>query len=270
MSTGLKYPLLLVHGMGFRDFRRIRYWGRIPEVLKKAGCDIHLGYQDGNASIETNAKHLAQRIEQILIQTGADKVNIIAHSKGGLDCRYAISHLGVGDRVASLTTVSTPHHGSKTMDLVMKIPRPLIRFGCACTDCWFRILGDKKPETYKTILSFTTYSAEKFNADTPDHTGVMYQSYACVMKSPFSDIFMWLPNLVVGIIEGENDGLLAPKSVQWGNFRGVCRGVGRRGISHVDEIDLRRKPLSKKQGEGVSDIVDLYRNIVDALIEQGF
>ena len=70
------------------------------------------------------------------------------------------SSLGMGDTIASLTTISTPHNGSKTIDLVMKLPRFLIRFGCFCTDCWFRLLGDKKPgegvsdivDVYKQIV----------------------------------------------------------------------------------------------------------------------
>ena len=270
MSPALKYPVLLVHGMGFRDDKRIGYWGRIPKVLEKAGCDVHLGHQDSNADIETNAEHLARRIEQILTKTGAEKVNIIAHSKGGLDCRYALSALGAGDKVASLTTISTPHHGSKTMDLLMGFPDPLIRFVGFCADCWFRLLGDKKPNSYKVFHAFTTEAAEKFNADNPDCDGVMYQSYAFVMKNPFSDIFMWFPSLIVGMIEGENDGLLTPDAVKWGNYRGVFRGNERRGISHCDEIDMRRRPLSKTPGDGVSDMVDFYVEVISELAKNGF
>ena len=80
---------------------------------------------------------------------------------------------------------------------------------------------------------------------------------------------MWLPYLVIRSIEGENDGLLAPASVEWGIFKGIYRGVGNRGISHCDEIDMRRKPLSKKIGNGVSDIVDVYREIVLGLTANG-
>lgn len=270
MSYPLKYPILLVHGMGFRDNKLVGYWGRIPKILKEAGCDVYFGYQDSNASIETNGKHLLTRINQIIEQTGAAKVNIIAHSKGGLDCRYAISSLGAGEKVASLITISTPHHGSKTVDLLMKFPDPLIKFVGFCTDCWFRLLGDKKPESYKVFHSFTTDGAAQFNAMTPDHPDVLYQSYAFVMTNPFSDIFMWLPNLVISIIEGENDGLLTPDAVKWGEFMGVHRGTGRRGISHCDEVDLRRRRLSSKSGEGVSDIVNIYQKIASDLSAHGF
>lgn len=269
MSNGLKYPVLLAHGMGFRDDKRIGYWGRIPRALEGTGCRVFFGNQEGNADVETNGKQLAQRIDQILQETGAEKVNIIAHSKGGLDSRYAISELGVGEKVASLTTLATPHHGSKTVDKLMKFPDPLIRFVGFCGDCWCRVLGDKSPDTYRVIRSFTTQAAAEFNARTPDQEGIFYQSYAFVMKNPTSDFLMWIPNLVVGCIEGENDGLLTPEAVRWGDFKGVYRGIGRRGVSHCDEIDLRRRPMSKTAGEGISDITDFYCRIVEDLAQMG-
>ena len=269
MNTELKYPILLVHGMGFRDTRLINYWGRIPDVLKKAGCKIYYGGQDSNASIETNALHIKRRIEQILSETGAEKVNIIAHSKGGLDARYAISTLGMGGMVASLTTMSTPHNGSKTMDLIFRLPDPLIRLAGSLTDCWFKILGDKNPDSYSAFCCFTTKNAEKFNTDNPDKEDVYYQSYGFVMKNPVSDIFMCLPCFAVGLIEGENDGLLTPEAVKWTNFRGVYRGSGRRGISHCDEIDMRRSRLSKDGGNGVSDITEVYKETVYTLYKLG-
>ncbi len=269
LDSKLKYPVLLVHGMGFRDNKRIGYWGRIPRALEEMGCTVYFGQQDSNGDIQSNGRHLAERIHRILDETGAEKVNIIAHSKGGLDSRYAISALGMGDKVASLTTISTPHHGSKTLDRLLKFPQGLIKLGCFFVDCWFRLLGDKNPNTYKVLFSFTTDSAAKFNAETPNHDNVFYQSYAFVMKKPTSDLLMWLPNLVVNHFEGENDGLLPPSAVQWGEFRGVFYGTNNRGVSHFDEIDLRRKPLFKSKGSGVSDIVDVYKEIIRDLTEKG-
>ena len=108
MEEKLKYPVLLVHGMGFRDRKVFCYWGRIPKLLEDMGCKVFFGHQDATADIATNGAHLAKRIDEILEETGAERVNIIAHSKGGLDCRYAISEFGLAPLVASLTTVSTP------------------------------------------------------------------------------------------------------------------------------------------------------------------
>ncbi|MCQ5134484.1 esterase/lipase family protein, partial [Coprococcus eutactus] len=63
------------------------------------------------ASVAESGHYIADRIKQIIQETGCGKVNLIAHSKGGLDSRYAISMLGMAPYVASLTTINTPHRG---------------------------------------------------------------------------------------------------------------------------------------------------------------
>ena len=35
-----KYPLLMVHGVFFRDFKHFNYWGRIPDELEKNGATV--------------------------------------------------------------------------------------------------------------------------------------------------------------------------------------------------------------------------------------
>ncbi len=35
-----RYPLLLVHGLGFHDHARLNYWGRIPEKLREHGAEV--------------------------------------------------------------------------------------------------------------------------------------------------------------------------------------------------------------------------------------
>lgn len=265
----LKYPVLLVHGMGFRDGKLLNYWGRIPAFLEKLGCQIYYGNQDSNATIENNAAFLKKRVEEVLAQSGSEKLNVIAHSKGGLDMRCAISTLGTKG-IASLTTVSTPHRGSKTMDALSKLPAPLLRFAGWCSDVCLRIQGDQNPEAYRVFLSFAAKNAALFNERTPDDPEVYYQSYAFVMKSPLSDLTMLFPNLIVGLFDGRNDGLLSPESARWGEFRGVFSGNTLRGISHCDEVDMFRCRLSRKQGSGISDITEVYEDIVRNLSERGF
>lgn len=102
-----RYPILLVHGVFFRDFRFFNYWGRIPCALKQNGAVIYYGSQQSAASVASCGQELAERIRAIVQETGCEKVNIIAHSKGGLDSRYAISACGMAPYVASLTTINT-------------------------------------------------------------------------------------------------------------------------------------------------------------------
>lgn len=91
-----KYPILLVHGVFFRDFKYLNYWGRIPKELEKNGARIYYGNHNSASSVEESAKQLKARILEITKESGCEKVNIIAHSKGGLDVRYMLSDGGSG------------------------------------------------------------------------------------------------------------------------------------------------------------------------------
>jgi triacylglycerol lipase len=101
-----KYPIVLVHGIFFRDNKIFNYWGRVPNTLKLHGATIFYGNHQSALTVKESARELAARIKLIVEREGCEKVNIIAHSKGGLDCRYAVSEFGMGDYVASLTTVN--------------------------------------------------------------------------------------------------------------------------------------------------------------------
>ncbi len=267
---GTKYPIFLLHGLGIRDNRHLNSWGRIPKQLCARGCRVYQACQDANGSVTDNARVIKARILEVLRETGAEKVNIIAHSKGGLDARYMITHLDMGGRVASLTTVATPHHGSKTLDRVLRIPRPLLKAGCAATDLFMRLLGDRRPKTFEVIHEFRTAQARQFNRDVPDDPRVYYQSYGFYLRHWHSDLLILVPHLAVSAIEGPNDGLLTPDAVRWGNYRGTYCGNGRRGVSHYDEVDLRRRPLTRKTGPQISDIPDFYSQIAADLQKRGF
>lgn len=259
--------------MGFRDRKHICYWGRLAKLLCANGVDVYFGEQDSNGSIESNALQIERVALAALQRSGAEKLNILAHSKGGLEARYLISSMGWGDRIASLTTISTPHNGSLTVDALLPVlPAGIIKGCCKAVDLWFRLLGDKSPDTYAAICAFRTEDAQRFNDQNPDDPRVFYQSAGFVMKTARADMLMWLTHLCVRHFEGSNDGLLAPRAVMWSNYLGTFTGTGGRGISHCDETDLRRRPLSKKQPAAdneISDITEFYLGLVKRLAEMG-
>jgi triacylglycerol lipase len=268
-SCATRYPIVLIHGAGFRDLKWPVYWGRIPRALEERGASVFYGLQDCWGSVETNAAVLAERIDAILQETGAEKLNLIAHSKGGLDARMAASSLGCGGKIASITTIATPHRGSKTIDRLLLFPEGIFRLAAFAVDNWIRLIGDKKPDFLKVCQGFSTAAMERFNRENPDVPGVFYQSYACVMSHPLSDINLSTANFVLNRIEGPNDGLVSVESAAWGETH-VLRARGFRGISHLDAIDLRRAPLSRKHGEGVGDICRVYTEIAEDLKRRGY
>lgn len=259
-----KYPIILVHGVGFRDFRHFNYWGRIPRELMRYGASIYYGNQEAFGTIEYNGEDIKKKILEVVQETGCEKVNIIAHSKGGLDSRYAISILGMDKYTASLTTISTPHRGCLFVDKMCKLPEKLYRLVAKFYDNIFKKLGDKRPDFYVATHQFTTYNSKKFNEKVIDSPEVYYQSYISVMKDCLSDILLTIPYFFIKILEGENDGLVSISSAKWGNFKGVIKNKYHRGISHGDIIDLKRQDYKG------FDVIEFYVQLVSELKKMGF
>lgn len=260
-----KYPIVLIHGVGFRDARYFNYWGRIPKELKRQGAKIYYGHQQGWGTIEDNAQMLKDTIEGVLEENKCDKVNIIAHSKGGLDSRYMISKLGMAEYVATLTTMSTPHRGVKMVDILIKLPSCIFDSIAKFVNNVFAKYGDKRPDFKNAVISFTTKENARFNEEVKDVDRVYYQSYGSVMKNILSDYILWLPYLFIKITDSkDNDGLVSVESSKWGEFKGVLRNKYRRGISHGDLIDLKRESYRG------FDVVEFYVHLVEELKKKGY
>lgn len=270
-----KYPVLLVHGTGFRDRSFYNYWGEIPSELEKHGASIFYSNHDAWANIEDAASQITDTLKTVLEKAECKKVNIIAHSKGGIDVRYAISKLGLEDKIASVTMISSPNHGSKTLDKLYSIFGDwLFKFLAVFVNLWFKILGDKKPDFFKTTKQFCSSFMEGFNKEITDSPSILYQSFAGKMKNPFSDIFMCFMNFVMKFCDGENDGLVSLESAKWGNFRGVIEAQKFFGISHAHEVDAYRTNPRIKEADGLpknsKTIRDFYINLIAELKEKGF
>ena len=271
-EAATKYPIVLVHGAGFRDTTfRIGYWGRIPETLEAQGAKIFYGGTDGWGSIESNAEMLKNSIENVLNETGSEKVNIIAHSKGGVDARYMISSMGMAGQVASLTTISTPHHGSETIDKFMGAPDFLYKGASWAMDGIFRVfIRDEAPDFYNGSRSLATEYMKEFNRMNPDDPGVYYQSFGSALTVLGGSILLSWTAYPIERIEGENDGLVTVNSAKWANYRGELRGAARRGVSHADLVDIWRRDLKIQPILGAETILGFYSAVVADLKAQGY
>jgi triacylglycerol lipase len=235
--------VLFVHGAGFRDRTLgLNYWGRIPGYFAQHGIAVYYGGTDAWGSVEENAKILEARLRRLVEHEGVEKVNIIAHSRGGLEARYLISGLGMDWAVASLTTVSTPHRGVKGMDLALRIPAGLYRFAAFFVNLWFRMLGDRRPDFFNSSRALSRLQCDEFNKKYPDRERVYYQSYAAKLKHCFGDPLFTLLNLYLKRTDGENDGLCPVESAAWGEYRGLITTGGIFGVSHAGAIDAYRVP----------------------------
>lgn len=260
-----KYPILMVHGVFFRDFRYFNYWGRVPAELQQNGAIIFYGNHESASNVADSGQELTERIREIVRTTGCEKVNIIAHSKGGLDCRYAISQLGAAPYVASLTTINTPHRGCEFADyLLSKIPVGQKELVAKTYNAALRKFGDKNPNFLAAVYDLTASACKKRNETIQDVDGVYYQSVGSKLNVASGGRFpLNFSYQLVNYFDGNNDGLVGERSFPWGENYRFLTSSGKRGISHGDMIDLNRENF-----DGF-DVREFYVQLVAELKQKG-
>lgn len=255
-----KYPVVLVHGMVAKDFPFWHAFRGISDFLEKQNVTVYVTNQDGTGAITTNAQQLKAEILEILQKENCEKVNIIAHSKGGVDSRYMISCLDMAEHVASLTTLSSPHHGSGLSARLLKMPPFLAKTIAFFNNTAFRILGDKHPDILQLGRDLTPEAMEQFNETAPNMPGVYYQSFSST--SPDKKAFLLsLPYQISRYCEQDDtDGMVSVHSSQWGNYRG---SMGE-SIDHFKMVGMYGTE-KKLTGVGL-----FYLHIIQELKTMGF
>ncbi len=261
-----KYPILMVHGVFFRDFEHLNYWGRIPKELQLNGATIYYGNHNSAAAVRDSAKELAARIHQIIDKTGCEKLNVIAHSKGGLDMRAAIALTDVAPYIASLTTINTPHRGCQFADyLLNKIPEKQQHMVERAYNAGAAKLGDVNPDFLSAVYDLTFENCSKFNNEVKDDPDIYYQSVGSKLNQPMSGRFpLNFTYPLVKYFDGANDGLVGEESFEWGQNYQFLTTAGKRGISHGDVIDLNRENIPG------FDVREFYVQLAADLKKRGF
>ncbi|KAI9190193.1 hypothetical protein H9P43_001626 [Blastocladiella emersonii ATCC 22665] len=233
------HPIVLCHGLFGFDRKgpdmfpqlQVHYWRGISDALRDAGAKLYIARVPSAGNVHSRAQALRDFLERNQIRDA----NLVAHSMGGLDCRYMLAKLGAppGTRVHSLTTISTPHRGSPMMDwfaMVFGVSKnlgheahhpdveALRRFDPYRSHPLARLMAAVDFPAYANLT--TWYATHIFNPAVPDVDGVQYFSYGASYPIP-----AWaplrIPYEIVKAKEGENDGLVSLDSARWGTWLGV-------------------------------------------------
>jgi triacylglycerol lipase len=207
---GLKHPVVLVHGVvGFDEIRLFRwkrgYFSGISQHLQALGVTVHQARLPQLASVPDRAARLAEFIRSL----PGERVNIIAHSMGGIDARYAIAKLGLADRIASLVTIGTPHHGTPLADLG--------QIGLALTA---RALVKRLGFPSDSLDWLTPTQMATFNVEIADDPRVAYASVVCRAGQTLRtrNPLLLVSHAYVRQKAGTNDGLVPAWSQRWGRM----------------------------------------------------
>lgn len=264
------YPIILHHGVfGFKKILILEYFYKVPETLRNLGYEVFVTKVNPIGSIAERSKQLGAQIDEILRITGKNKVNIIAHSMGGLDSRYLVSELGYEDKVASVSMISTPNRGSYIADIVVKA------FGAhkKVREAVLNLIGvPKKKGLIAKALEAISNNSEKFlttfNERIANNAAVYYQSWAGVTsaraekgssKADKVGPLFFLPYWILKKRNGNNDGLVTVDSARWGHYRGMIPA------DHLDQVGFWWGATSPKYRHLL-----FFQKIASELARKGF
>ena len=103
-------PILLIHGMA--DNRSVFTLLRRGLRRRGFGHMTTMNYSILTGDVRVAAAQLAEEIEAIVAETGYERIHVVGHSMGGLIARYYVTRLGGDERVHTLVTLGSPHHGT--------------------------------------------------------------------------------------------------------------------------------------------------------------
>jgi triacylglycerol lipase len=222
------YPIVLAHGIArFDRLRhsiierlhilladrtiapdRTHYFRRIRSHLEENGFETYHTSVSWASDVSVRGGELAEDIRAILSSKNHEKVHIIAHSMGGLDARYMLFKEDIADRVASLTTIGTPHLG--TCYAVYALERG--------GDTIIEAFMEGLEIDFEGFLTLTPDARKWFNEEARNaeaKNDVVYHVYASSEEKARVRSFLRNPWQVVWDSEGINDGLVSVTSQLW-------------------------------------------------------
>ncbi len=258
-----QYPVVLMHGFGMlAGIRRGGHLSTAAAFLRQHGVRAFSPNVVPYNTVEARSIMWKNRIERVMDLCKTDRVNLVAHSMGGLDARYLISEMGMHNSVNCLVTVSTPHRGSYLADYIQSQPERITSILTELAN-WLGsnalVDGESDFETAVKQLS-PDYVCNQFNPAVPDNDSVMYWSIAGHAgkgeNTPVNPVLRVF-NSVLYDAEGPNDGMVSVKSAKWGNFLGPVEA------DHMQQVGL-----SFMAGKFSAN--DLFGRIAQLMVDKGF
>ncbi|OLT38698.1 lipase [Saccharomonospora sp. CUA-673] len=126
-------PVLLSNGTLVNSYAD---WAGLSGKLADAGfCvfSVNLGGAEGSpiqtvAPVAETATQLAEFGDRVLAATGAERLDVVGHSQGGMNPRYWIKNLGGEDTIDRLIGLAPSNYGTDLFGLLTLVQRvPLLR-----------------------------------------------------------------------------------------------------------------------------------------------
>jgi len=221
-SGAVQNPIVLVHGLsGFDSILGDYFYGVKGELSGVGATNVYTPQIAGWDNDEVRGEELLAYIEDLLAATGASKVNLMGHSQGGTTSRYVAAVRP--DLVASVTSIGSPHRGSKVGDIIKDSPLegPAEAIGNAIGTMIAFVSGDSSQEAnaMAVIEALNTDASTAFTAKYP--AGV--RTGSCKSTPSYNAGSWWWPNWVKDY--SVNDGAHQVNGVRYYSWSGTYNGV---------------------------------------------
>lgn len=282
--TKTRYPIMLVHGLfGFDSLLGVYdYWYGIPSALRSGGATVYAASVSASNDSTVRGEQLIHDLDTLRALHGYTKFNLIGHSQGGPTARYVASVRP--DLVASVTSIGSPHTGSKTADAIGAVlppGSPLRPLVAAAVDAFATLIGwisgnDDPQDALAALSANSSAGAARFNALHPQGlpasacgqgaaqvNGIRYYSFGgtAVLTNIFdaSDAAMLASSVFFG--SEANDGLVGRCASHlgvvlrddygWNHLDEVNQLFGLRGLFASDPASVIRAQANRLQAAGL-------------------
>jgi triacylglycerol lipase len=248
-----RYPVVFCHGMLASSMLKMQMpahlncFSSLETFLAGRGLRVLFPQVLPTGGVVERATSLKEQVER----WSDGPLNLVAHSMGGLDARYLITHLGMARRVRSLTTISAPHRGTFAADWFIANFRSRLPLLLALETLGVNVDG---------FRDCRLDACRDFNAKTPDAPEVRYFSYAGEISPARLSPFLRRSYTVLTPVEGPNDGMVSSMSARWGEFLGIV---------HADHFAQTPDAAFTRPGEDF-DALGFYSRLIEDLARRGF
>jgi len=281
--TQTKFPIVLVHGLfGFDAIGPVNYFYGVPSALRSGGAVVFTPSVSAANSSEVRGEQLLQQLRAMKAAYGYQKFNLIGHSHGGPTIRYVAAV--APELVASITSVGSPHAGSKVADGLNTLTSwtgttgvaATIANALASTIAWLSGSSQLPQNSLASLQSLNTAGSADFNRRFPQGAptsscgqgaavvnGVRYYSVGGTSVSTnvfdVSDALLVATSVFYGF--EQNDGLVGQCSSHWGvvlkdnyawnHLDEVNQGFGLRGLFSQDPVAFYRSQANRLKTAGL-------------------
>ena len=223
-------------------------------MLIKHGFSVYHSSVSWADNVYKRAEELRGNLQQILAMPDVEKVNIIAHSMGGLDARHMLFNDRdkgrIHEKIASLTTIGTPHLGTSFADRGIREHGYIIE------------ILQRLSLDIEGVRDLTRHACAAFN-DNPEvkafedelekHTELKAYTGSARLENVLS--ILRKPYRIIREEEGDNDGLVSVDSALW--KRAKHTGIWK-DTDHINEIGWWN--LEQAATEGISALTERIHN----------